>query len=88
MQNLTSKLILSFLNVAIIFILFSSKTMFELTQSLFGSIFTVAFKGCPTTAGLLLHGLLFALLNSYIHNLLFSVESKLELYENDKKKKY
>jgi hypothetical protein len=62
--------------------------MFELTQSLFGSIFTVAFKGCPTTAGLLLHGLLFALLNSYIHNLLFSVESKLELYENDKKKKY
>jgi hypothetical protein len=88
MQNLTSKLILSFLNIAIIFILFSSKTMFELTQSLFGSIFTVAFKGCPTTAGLLLHGLLFALLNSYIHNLLFSVESKLELYENDKKKKY
>jgi hypothetical protein len=88
MQNLTSKLVLSFLNIAIIFILFSSKTMFELTQSLFGSIFTVAFKGCPTTAGLLLHGLLFALLNSYIHNLLFSVESKLELYENDKKKKY
>jgi ABC-type Mn2+/Zn2+ transport system permease subunit len=88
MQNLTSKLILSFLNVAIIFILFSSKTMFELTQSLFGSIFTVAFKGCPTTAGLLLHGLLFALLNTYIHNLLYSVESKLELYENDKKKKY
>jgi hypothetical protein len=88
MQNLTTKVVFSFLNLAIIFIIFSSKTMYELTQSLFGSIFTVAFKGCPTTAGLLLHGIIFALLNSYIHNLLYSLETKLEFYQNDKKKKY
>jgi hypothetical protein len=46
---------------AILFFVISSPFLYQLVQSIFGGLFTVAVKGCPTFAGLLLHTIVFIL---------------------------
>lgn len=46
---------------ALLFIIISSPVLYTFVQSLLGRFFTVAVKGCPTVAGLVLHSLVFAL---------------------------
>lgn len=46
---------------ALLFIIISSPVLYNFVQSLFGRLFTVAVKGCPTVAGLVLHSVVFAI---------------------------
>jgi hypothetical protein len=46
---------------AILFLVISSPLVYELVQSIFGGLFTVAVKGCPTFPGLILHTFVFTL---------------------------
>lgn len=50
------------LQAAILFLIVSSPVMYRLVEAVFGRLFTVAVNGCPTTAGLVLHTIVFALL--------------------------
>jgi len=63
MFKLNTNTLIAYINFVLIFMLFNSKTLYKLTQSILGSLITTSFSnGCPTTSGLVLHGLLFALL--------------------------
>lgn len=46
---------------ALVFLVVSSPVVYNLVQSIFGGLFTVAVKGCPTVAGLFLHTVVFGL---------------------------
>ena len=46
---------------ALVFLIVSSPILYTFVQSIFGKLFTVAVKGCPTIAGLILHSVVFAL---------------------------
>jgi len=46
---------------ALVFLIVSSPILYTFVQSIFGKLFTVAVKGCPTIAGLVLHSVVFAL---------------------------
>jgi len=46
---------------ALVFLIVSSPVMYNFVQTIFGKLFTVAVKGCPTIAGLVLHSVVFAL---------------------------
>lgn len=46
---------------AILFLVISSPALYNVVQSIFGRLFTVAVKGCPTFMGLLLHTVVFTL---------------------------
>lgn len=46
---------------ALVFLVVSSPVVYNLVQSIFGRLFTVAVNGCPTVAGLLLHTVVFGL---------------------------
>ena len=46
---------------ALLFIIISSPVLYTFVQSIFGRLFTVAVKGCPTVAGLVLHSVVFAI---------------------------
>jgi hypothetical protein len=50
------------LQAAILFLIVSSPVMYRLVEAVFGRLFTVSVNGCPTTAGLVLHTIVFALL--------------------------
>lgn len=54
---------------AAIFLLISSPLMYNIVESLLGRLVTVSVKGCPTTLGLLLHTVVFALISYGIMNL-------------------
>jgi hypothetical protein len=49
------------IQAALVFIVVSSPILYNLVQSVVGRLFTVAVKGCPTVAGLVLHAVVFAL---------------------------
>lgn len=69
------------LQAALLFLIVSSPVMYSLVQTIFGGLFTVAVKGCPTVAGLLLHTVVFALLTY----LLMVYQSKAEGFVSKKK---
>jgi|Laugresbdmm110dd_1035094.scaffolds.fasta_scaffold00336_15 hypothetical protein len=54
--------ILYSLQSAILFLVIASPLMYRLVQTIFGGLFTVAVDGCPTTAGVVLHAIVFGLL--------------------------
>ena len=70
------------LQAALLFLIVSSPVMYSLVQMVFGRLFTVAVKGCPTVAGLLLHTVVFALLTY----LLMVYQAKAEYFVGEKKK--
>ena len=70
------------LQAALLFLIVSSPVMYNLVQMVFGRLFTVAVKGCPTVAGLLLHTIVFALLTY----LLMVYQAKTEGFVSEKKK--
>jgi len=70
------------LQAALLFLIVSSPVMYNLVQMIFGGLFTVAVKGCPTVSGLLLHTVVFALLTY----LLMIYQSKTEGFVSEKKK--
>uniref|UniRef100_A0A6C0CQW8 Uncharacterized protein n=1 Tax=viral metagenome TaxID=1070528 RepID=A0A6C0CQW8_9ZZZZ len=49
------------IQAALLFLIISSPVMYNLVQMVFGPLFTVAVKGCPTVSGLLLHTIVFAI---------------------------
>lgn len=49
------------IQAALVFIVVSSPILYTFVQSVLGRFFTVAYKGCPTVAGLVLHSVVFAL---------------------------
>ena len=55
------KRILYSIQAAILFLVIASPFMYKVVQAVFGKLFTVAVDGCPTTAGLLLHTVVFGL---------------------------
>ena len=65
---------------ALLFLIVSSPVMYNLVQMIFGRLFTVAVKGCPTVSGLLLHTVVFALLTY----LLMVYQSKTEGFVSKK----
>ena len=69
------------LQAALLFLIVSSPVMYSLVQTIFGGLFTVAVKGCPTVAGLLLHTVVFALLTY----LLMVYQAKAEGFASKKK---
>lgn len=69
------------LQAALLFLIVSSPVMYSLVQTIFGGLFTVAVKGCPTVAGLLLHTVVYALLVY----LLMVYQAKSEGFVNKKK---
>ena len=86
MFKLTTNTIVIFTNLVLIFILFNSKTLYKLTQSIFGSLITTSFSnGCPTTSGLILHAILFALLLAPVILILVSLEGSVGLLNIPKK---
>ena len=46
---------------ALLFLIISSPILYTFVQRVVGRFFTVAIKGCPTVAGLVLHSVVFAL---------------------------
>jgi hypothetical protein len=50
------------IQAAVLFLVIASPPMYRLVQAIFGRLFTVSVGGCPTTAGLLLHTVVFGLL--------------------------
>ena len=70
------------LQAALLFLIVSSPVMYSLVQMVFGRLFTVAVKCCPTVAGLLLHTVVFALLTY----LLMVYQAKAEYFVGEKKK--
>ena len=72
------------IQAALLFLIISSPVMYNLVQMVFGPLFTVAVKGCPTVSGLLLHTIVFAIFTY----LLMVYQSKTEGFAaHDKKKK-
>ena len=69
------------LQAALLFLIVSSPVMYNLVQMIFGRLFTVAVKGCPTVSGLLLHTVVFALLTY----LLMVYQAKAEYFVGEKK---
>jgi hypothetical protein len=51
------------IKAALLFLIIGSPFMYKLTQQLLGSLFTISSKGCPTTAGLLLHAVVLGLIS-------------------------
>lgn len=72
------------LQAALLFLIVSSPVMYNLVQMVFGRLFTVAVKGCPTVSGLLLHTVVFALLTY----LLMVYQAKTEGFVSKKSKNY
>lgn len=64
---------------AILFLIIGSGFMYNLTQKVFGKLFTVSVNSCPTTSGLVLHAVVFGLVTYLL--MLFSVKYH-ESYEN------
>jgi len=88
MFKLNTNTLIIFTNLVLIFMLFNSKTLYKLTQSIFGSLITTSFSnGCPTTSGLILHGVLFALLLAPIILVLISLEGSVGLFNVPNKDK-
>ena len=56
------KRILYSIQAAILFLIIASPIVYKIVQAIFGKLFTVAVDGCPTTAGLFLHTLVFGVL--------------------------
>ena len=67
------------IKAAILFLIIGSSTMYRLTERLLGSLFTVSIRGCPTTAGLLLHAVVIGLLTYCLMGVC------IELFENENK---
>lgn len=49
------------IQAALVFLVVSSPIVYNLVETIFGRLFTVAVKGCPTVSGLLLHTVVFGL---------------------------
>ena len=58
MLNIVLKAKYSFIS-AVLFFIIANPELYKMTQYVFGSLFTVAEKGCPTISGLLLHTIVF-----------------------------
>jgi hypothetical protein len=58
MLNILLKAKYSFIS-ALLFFIVANPELYKMTQFVFGPLFTVADKGCPTIYGLLLHTVVF-----------------------------
>jgi hypothetical protein len=66
------------IKAGLLFLIIGSPLMYKLTQDLLGGLFKISSKGCPTTAGLLLHALVLGLITYFLMGIC------METFENNK----
>jgi hypothetical protein len=60
---------LASIKAGLLFLIIGSPFMYKLTQKLLGGLFQISSKGCPTTAGLLLHAVVIGLITYFLMTL-------------------
>jgi len=57
------------IQAALLFLIIGSPLVYNLTDTLFGSLFRTSYKGCATTYGLILHAIVYGLLGYLLMSL-------------------